>query len=432
MPSAVIVGAQWGDEGKGKVVDLYTEYADLIVRFQGGNNAGHTIVVVGRKTVLHLIPSGILHPSKVCLIGNGCVVDPAVLLEEMDRLRAAGVSFEGGRFLVSEDAHLILPYHRAIDLARERGRRRIGTTGRGIGPAYEDKMGRLGIRISDLLDPEVFEATLEHALEEKNAYLTRVLGEPAVAPGPILEAAARQRERLAPYVANTSVVIDEAIRQGRRVLFEGAQGSQLDVDHGTYPFVTSSNTVAGSACTGAGVGPTRIDAVIGISKAYTTRVGEGPLPTELTDETGRWLQTRGQEFGATTGRPRRCGWFDAVVVRDSVRINGITGIALTKLDVLGGLDRVKVCVGYRYRGERVDLVPSSLAVLSACEPVYEELPGWPPLEPDRHAYRTLADLPAGARAYVEHVEALIGAPIILVSVGPGRGQNLQFANPFGG
>ncbi len=429
MPNVVVVGAQWGDEGKGKVVDLYTEYADLIVRFQGGNNAGHTIVVGGQKTVLRSIPSGILHPTKTCLIGNGCVVDPGLLLEEMDQLRSAGVSFEGGRFLVSEDAHLIMPYHKAIDLAREKGRRRIGTTGRGIGPAYEDKMGRFGIRVCDLMEPEAFERALDHALEEKNAYLTRVLGEPAVARGPILEAAARHRERLAPYVANVSVVIDQAIRQGRRVLFEGAQGSQLDVDHGTYPFVTSSNTVAGGACTGAGVGPTRIDAVIGISKAYTTRVGEGPLPTELADETGRWLRERGQEFGSVTGRPRRCGWFDAVVVRDSVRVNGITGVALTKLDVLGGLDRVKVCVGYRYRGERVDLVPSSLSVLGACEPVYEELPGWPPLDPDR-PYRSLADLPAGARAYVEHLEALIGAPIILVSVGPGRGQDLQLANPF--
>ncbi|HWP34018.1 MAG TPA: adenylosuccinate synthase [Thermodesulfobacteriota bacterium] len=430
MPNVVVVGAQWGDEGKGKVVDLYTEYADLIVRFQGGNNAGHTIVVGGVKTVLHHIPSGILHPTKTCIIGNGCVIDPDVLLEEMDRLRAAGVSFEGGRFLVSEDAHLILPYHRAIDQARERGRHRLGTTGRGVGPAYEDKMARLGLRVCDLLDPEVFEAKLEYVLEAKNAYLTRVLGEPPVAREPILAAAARQRERLAPYVANTSVVIDQAIRAGRRVLFEGAQGSQLDVDHGTYPFVTSSNTVAGGACTGAGVGPTRIDAVIGISKAYTTRVGEGPLPTELTDETGRWLRERGQEYGATTGRPRRCGWFDAVVVRDSVRINGITGIALTKLDVLGGLDRVKVCVGYRYRGERLELVPSSLAVLAACEPVYEELPGWPPLDPAR-PYRSLADLPPAARAYVEHLEVLIGAPIILVSVGPSRGQDLQLANPFG-
>ena len=430
MPNAVVVGAQWGDEGKGKVVDVYTEHADLIVRFQGGNNAGHTIVVAGTKTVLRSIPSGILHPTKVCLIGNGCVVDPAVLLEEMDRLRQAGVSFEGGRFLVSEDAHLVLPYHQAIDLARERGRRRIGTTGRGIGPAYEDKMARIGIRVGDLLDPEVFEEKLDYVLEEKNAYLTRILGEPPIEKGPIVEASARHRERLAPYVANVSVVIDEAIRQGRRVLFEGAQGSQLDVDHGTYPFVTSSNTVAGGACTGAGVGPTRIDSVIGISKAYTTRVGEGPLPTELTDETGAWLREKGQEFGAVTGRPRRCGWFDAVVVRDSVRINGITGVALTKLDVLGGLPRVKVCVGYRYRGERVDLVPSSLKVLAHCEPVYEELPGWPPLEPEQRTYRTLADLPVEARAYVEHLEALIGAPIILVSVGPGRGQDIHIADPF--
>jgi adenylosuccinate synthase len=430
VPNVVVVGAQWGDEGKGKVVDLYTEHADLIVRFQGGNNAGHTIVVAGEKTILRSIPSGILHPTKVCLIGNGCVVDPAVLLEEMDGLRAAGVSFEGGRFLVSEDAHLVMPYHQAIDRAREKGRWRIGTTGRGIGPAYEDKMARIGIRVCDLLDAAVFDQKLDHALEEKNLYLTRVLGEPPAERGPILEAAARHRERLAPYVANVSVVIDQAIRQGRRVLFEGAQGSQLDVDHGTYPFVTSSNTVAGGACCGAGVGPTRIDAVVGISKAYTTRVGEGPLPTELADETGRWLREKGQEFGSVTGRPRRCGWFDAVVVRDSVRTNGITGIALTKLDVLGGLPRVKVCVGYRYRGERVDLVPSSLAVLSACEPVYEELPGWPPLEPERRAYRTAADLPAEAHAYVEHLEALIGAPIILVSVGPGRGQDIHIASPF--
>lgn len=430
MPNAVVVGAQWGDEGKGKVVDLYTEHADLIVRFQGGNNAGHTIVVGGTKTILRSIPSGILHPTKVCLIGNGCVVDAAVLLEEMDRLRQAGAAFEGGRFLVSEDAHLVLPYHQAIDLAREKGRRRIGTTGRGIGPAYEDKMARIGIRVGDLLDPEVFEAKLGDALEEKNAYLTKILGEPPVEMGPILEASARHRERLAPYVANVSVVIDEAIRQGRRVLFEGAQGSQLDVDHGTYPFVTSSNTVAGGACTGAGVGPTRIDSVIGISKAYTTRVGDGPFPTELSDETGQWLRDKGQEFGAVTGRPRRCGWFDAVVVRDSVRINGITGVALTKLDVLGGLARVKVCVGYRYRGERVDLVPSSLKVLSACEPVYEELPGWPALDPRHKTHRSLADLPAEARAYVEHLEALIGAPIMLVSVGPGRGEDIRIRDPF--
>ena len=349
MSNVAIIGAQWGDEGKGKVVDLFTYDADIIVRFQGGNNAGHTLVVDGKKTVLHLVPSGALHPNKLCVIGNGVVVDPQILLEEIDALKAQGHLLDDSLLRISEEGHLIMPYHKAIDLARERlrGKGKIGTTGRGIGPAYEDKVARVGIRFVDLLEEDTFREKLRHNIEEKNIYLKAILKEKTLDFDAIHDTYAGYRERLRPLITNTSLLLDRQIRAGKKVMFEGAQGTLLDVDHGTYPYVTSSNTSTGGACTGAGVGPQHIHHVIGISKAYTTRVGSGPFVTEQFGPDGETMKREGVEFGATTGRPRRCGWFDAVGVRHAVRVNGITGIALTKLDVLDGLENIKIAVAYR-------------------------------------------------------------------------------------
>ena len=377
MANVVVVGAQWGDEGKGKVVDIYTEYADEIVRYQGGNNAGHTLVVGDEKVVLHLIPSGVLHPGKRCIIGNGVVLDPEVFIMEVNRLKAAGRLEDDSTLLLSESLHIIMPYHKAIDIAREAksGDKKIGTTGRGIGPCYEDKIGRRGIRLMDLIDPVVFSRKLRENLEEKNAILER-LGEEPLGYNEIYRAYQDHAEILKKYVADTSLVLDKSLKSGRKLLFEGAQGTLLDVDHGTYPFVTSSSTCAGGAATGSGVSPRQIHEVIGISKAYVTRVGSGPFPTELLDETGEELRRTGSEFGATTGRPRRCGWFDAMVIRYSVRINGLTGIALTKLDVLSEFDTIKVCTGYTYEGNALETLPARLETFENCVPVYEELPGW--------------------------------------------------------
>jgi len=427
--SVVVVGCQWGDEGKGKVIDLLTEFSDVVARFQGGNNAGHTLVVGGEKFVFHLIPSGILHETKRCVIGNGVVIDPGVLIEEIDQLRKRGYFGNDSQLLISEEAHLIMPYHKRIDVARERfqGRNRIGTTGRGIGPAYEDKVGRFGIRVVDLLDERVFERKLENNLSQKNFTLTELFHEEPCSMEEILKEYSTFRARIASFVTNTSVFLTEALQKGQKILFEGAQGCLLDVDHGTYPYVTSSNTVAGNACAGVGVGPTSIDYVLGVSKAYTTRVGEGPFPTELKDEMGKEIRERGGEYGATTGRPRRCGWFDAVVVNHAVRLNGLNGLVITKLDVLDSAEKIKVCAGYRHDGKLLTVIPANVEVLARCEPVYEEFDGW--LEDSRKA-RKLSDLPQQAQEYIKRIEDFVKTPVVAVSVGSDREETIMIKNPF--
>ena len=429
MSNVAIIGAQWGDEGKGKVVDLFTHEADIVVRFQGGNNAGHTLVVDGEKTILHLIPSGALHPNKLCVIGNGVVVDPEILIEEIGALKAEGHLADDNQLRISEQAHVIMPYHKAIDLARERlrGKGKIGTTGRGIGPAYEDKVARVGIRFVDLLEEDTFREKLERNIEEKNFYLKAILNEKALDFAAIHAGYSGYREKLKSYVTNTGVLLDREMRAGKRVLFEGAQGTLLDVDHGTYPYVTSSNTITGGACSGSGVGPQSIQQVIGISKAYTTRVGSGPFPTELDGPDGETLRREGAEFGATTGRSRRCGWFDAVGVRHAVRMNGLTGIALTKLDVLTGFEKIPICTAYRYKGTAIDEFPASVKVMQKAEPVYEEMDGW---NAALDNVREFSELPKTAQKYVRRIEEVIGSEIILVSVGPGREQTILLKNPF--
>jgi adenylosuccinate synthase len=424
----VIVGTQWGDEGKGKIVDILASSADLIVRFQGGSNAGHTVVIGDKKVILHQIPSGILSPRKKCIIGNGVVLDLEQLLKEISDLKSQGYMKDDNALLISEEAQLVMPYHKKLDVAREkaRGKGKIGTTGRGIGPAYEDKVARVGIRLIDIFDPEVFRSKLEQALPEKNWYLTR-LGEEGFDLDAIFQSFREMASKIKKHVANTSLVVNEGFRKKKNVLLEGAQGTMLDIDHGTYPYVTSSNTVAAQACTGSGIGPTMIDRVIGVSKAYTTRVGGGPFPTELTDETGERLREKGGEYGATTGRPRRCGWFDALVVRYAVRVNGIDSIALTKLDVLNGFSTLKICTGYRFRGKTYSEVPSSLRIWQECKPVYEEMDGW---SEDISAAREVENLPRNAKRYVREIEKLIGAKIMLVSIGNERKQTILLENPF--
>jgi len=429
MANVAIIGAQWGDEGKGKVVDLFTHEADIVVRFQGGNNAGHTLVVNGKKTVLHLVPSGALHPNKLCVIGNGVVVDPEILIKEIEALKAQGHLASDEQLRISEQAHVIMPYHKLIDQARERlrGEGMIGTTGRGIGPAYEDKVARVGIRFVDLLEEDTFREKLERNIQEKNFYLKAILKEKALDFDEIHDSYGKFREKLKGYVTNTGLLLDQQIRAGKRVLFEGAQGTLLDVDHGTYPYVTSSSTITGGACSGSGVGPQHIQQVIGISKAYTTRVGSGPFPTELDGPDGETLRREGAEFGATTGRSRRCGWFDDVGVRHAVRMNGMTGIALTKLDVLTGFRRIPICTAYRYDGKLITEFPASSKVMQNAHPVYEEMDGWTqPLD----NVRKFSDLPKSAQKYVRRIEEIIGTEIILVSVGPGREQTILLKNPF--
>jgi adenylosuccinate synthase len=428
VANVVIVGTQWGDEGKGKIVDLLAENADVVVRFQGGNNAGHTMVVGGEQLITHLIPSGILQ-QKVCVIGNGVVVDPAVLIEEMDHLSSRNVEINPDRLKISERAHLIMPYHQAVDQAREKfkGDNKIGTTGRGIGPAYEDKSTRRGIRFVDLLDKEEFQEKVNTILDEKNFYLKNYLSAETLDGAQIINQYEGYAKRLAPYVTNISIIIDRAIKNGQQVLFEGAQGTHLDIDHGTYPFVTSSNTVAGNACCGAGVGPGAITDVIGIVKAYTTRVGQGPFPAELFDEIGDRIQAKGAEFGATTGRRRRCGWLDTVILRNAARLNDITSFAVTKLDVLGGLETLKICVGYEHKGEVIDDFPASLKVLSSCKPVYETLPGW---SEDISGVKEVNELPANVRNYLGRIEELTQTPIDLISVGAERTQTIVKKNPL--
>lgn len=431
MTNVAVVGTQWGDEGKGKVVDLYSEDADVIVRFQGGNNAGHTLVVKGVQTILHLIPSGILHDHKTCIIGNGVVVDPAVMIQEIEDLKQRALFPDHTRLFVSDRAHLIMPYHRRMDVAREsrRSDKKIGTTGRGIGLAYEDKVARTGIRFCDLLDETIFREKLRSNIEEKNFYLTRLFQEAPVDEQQIFDEYRLYAECLKPYVADTSLLIEQEIRRGKKILFEGAQGCHLDIDHGTYPYVTSSNTVVGNASCGSGIGPHFINRVVGICKAYTTRVGEGPFVTELTDAVGEHLQTVGREFGATTGRKRRCGWLDMVLIRQAVRTCGVSGIAVTKLDVLTGLKKLKICVGYRTAAgeEYTESVPANLKILAECQPVYQEVDGW--ME-EIHDARQMEDLPKNTRKYIERLEMLAGVPLALVSVGAGRESTIILRNPF--
>ncbi len=429
MSTVVVVGAQWGDEGKGKVVDLLAREADIIVRFQGGSNAGHTLVVGGKKTIVRLIPSGVLHNGKVCVIGNGVVVDPETLVEEIDTLQQQGCLTDPSLLKISETAHLIMPYHKAIDVARERlrGEGKIGTTGRGIGPTYEDKMARAGMRFVDLLDDAIFSEKLAHNLQEKNSYLRVILKEQALDYQQILDSYRRFRDRLAPYVTNTSLYLHNEITRGRKVLFEGAQGTMLDIDHGTYPYVTSSNTVAGAVCTGAGIAPQQIHGVIGISKAYTTRVGSGPFPTELFGSEGETIRRKGGEFGTVTGRPRRCGWFDAVVARTAARLNGVNSFALTKIDVLSGFSTLRVCIAYEYKGQRYDDVPASANVLEQLTPIYEELPGWSEQLTD---IRSLDALPTNTRRYVERIEQLVNVPVKMISVGAGREETILIRPTF--
>jgi adenylosuccinate synthase len=424
MPATVVIGTQWGDEGKGKVVDLLAAEVDVVVRFHGGNNAGHTLVVGGEKTILNLIPSGILNVGAVCMMGPGMVVDPEVLIHEVDALRARGHLADDAALRLSEQAHLIMPYHRQIDLARERerGTDSIGTTGRGIGPAYEDKMARIGIRVGDLFDEQAFPEMLARVVAVKNRYLTGALDEGPTDAAALGERCREYRERLRPFVADTGAELRAALAAGKRALLEGAQGVMLDVDHGTYPFVTSSNTVAGAAAAGAGLPPRALDRVVGITKAYTTRVGGGPFPTELSGPLGERLRADGEEFGATTGRPRRCGWFDAVVVRHAVALSGVDGLAITKADVLTGLDPLRVCIGYELDGRRLERPPVTANAWERVQPVYEDLPGW--TEPIG-AVREMDALPANARRYLERLSTLVGAPIVIVSVGPGREQTMR-------
>jgi adenylosuccinate synthase len=422
VPALVLLGAQWGDEGKGKATDLLGGSVDYVVRYQGGNNAGHTVVVGDQKYALHLLPSGILSPGCVPVIGNGVVVDPAVLLSELSGLRARGV--DTSTLLISGNAHLITPYHQTIDKVTERflGKRRIGTTGRGIGPTYADKINRVGIRVQDLFDESIMRQKVDAALGDKNQILVKLYNRRAFRTEQVVEEYLGYAEQIRDYVADTTLVLNDALDQGRTVLLEGGQGTLLDVDHGTYPFVTSSNPTAGGACTGSGIGPTKISRVIGILKAYTTRVGAGPFPTELCDEDGEALRTIGGERGVTTGRDRRCGWFDAVIARYSARVNGLTDFFLTKLDVLTGWERIPVCVAYEIDGKRVEELPYNQSDFHHAKPVYETLPGW---NEDITKAKSFEDLPKNARNYVKALEEMSGAPVSAIGVGPGRTQTIE-------
>jgi adenylosuccinate synthase len=426
--NVVVIGTQWGDEGKGKIVDWLTDRAQGVVRFQGGHNAGHTLVIAGKKTVLHLIPSGILRGGVDCYIGNGVVLSPQALVQEMDELEAAGVPV-AARLRVSEACPLILPYHAALDLAREaaKGAQKIGTTGRGIGPAYEDKVARRAIRLQDLFKPVRFAEKLTEILDFHNFVLANYYKQPRVDFQKTLDEALAFAPRLAPLVADIPRGLYEANRAGKNLLFEGAQGSLLDIDHGTYPFVTSSNCVAGAAAAGAGIGPMHLHYVLGITKAYSTRVGSGPFPTELSDGVGELLRQRGQEFGATTGRPRRTGWFDAAALKRSIQLNGVSGLCITKLDVLDGVEAVKICVGYEVEGRMSDILPVGAEELERCVPVYEELPGW---QESTVGVKTYKGLPKAARAYLQRIEELCAVPVDLISTGPDREETIVMRHPY--
>jgi adenylosuccinate synthase len=420
MANTILIGAQWGDEGKGKIIDVLTGKADIVVRSQGGNNAGHTVIHRGVKYVLHLIPSGILRRSKICVIGNGVVIDPSALVTEINGLRNLGITI-GKNLLISDCAHLVLPYHRLIDEQRElrRGRARIGTTKRGIGPAYGDKAARTGLRMSDLMQPIVFSKKLQAKVLENNKIL-QAFGAKPISFREVNESYLKAGENLRPFVSNTVVYLHRALERGKEILFEGAQGTFLDIDHGTYPYVTSSNTTAGGACTGTGVPPHRMDRVVGVMKAYTTRVGEGALPTEDL-QLAETLHSLGREFGATTGRKRRCGWFDAVATHYATMLNGIDELAITNLDGLDDVDPIRICVAYRLNGKRLDVPPCDAAQLANCEPVYEEVRGW---KRSTHSARKFSQLPSAARKYVKHISKLTGAKLSIVSVGPARGQTI--------
>lgn len=418
MGNTVVIGTQWGDEGKGKVVDLLSEHADYVVRFQGGNNAGHTMVVNGREIISHLIPSGIIQQKK-CFIGNGVVVDPFVLLDEIDYLISNQIDVSPEMLKISNRAHMIMPYHKEIDAAREKkkGDNKIGTTGRGIGPCYEDKATRRGIRFCDLLDVDFFKEKVTSLMEEKNFYLKHYFKADTMDPDVVIDQVLKIRDRLLPYIADVSVALFDGIQDGKTLLFEGAQGTHLDVEHGTYPFVTSSSTVSGNAANGSGVGPGQLDEIIGIVKAYTTRVGAGPFPTELFDEIGEKIQKTGAEFGATTGRKRRCGWLDMVVLKNAARLNSLTGLAITKLDVLDDLDELEICTGYEFNGKTIFDFPPEITVLEGCKPIYETHPGWKSKTTDITTYE---DLPENAKKYLARIEELAQVPIKIVSVGPAR------------
>ena len=428
MPNVGVVGVQWGDEGKGKVIDLLSGFADIIVRFQGGANAGHTIVTDDGKVILHLIPSGILHEGKCCVIGNGVVLDPQVLAKEIGEVKSLGHMKNDKKFMVSGLAHMIMPYHKKLDALREsRGKNKIGTTGRGIGPAYEDKASRMGIRVIDLLDKKVFSEKVKQNLEVKNFLIKKYYKDEPFKAREIIKSYDGYRKLLRKYCTDTTSFLGKCIEGRKRILFEGAQGTYLDVDHGTYPYVTSSNTVSGNIASGAGVPPTAIDYVMGICKAYTTRVGEGPFPTELSDETGDKIRQIGGEYGATTGRPRRCGWFDAVIARRAVRLNGIKGLALMKLDVLDGFDRIKICTGYKIGGKLHSEPPMSVGAYYSAEPVFEEVEGWKSPTKDIRKYE---DLPVNAKKYIKRLEELVQVGIDIISTGPERDSTLVLNNPF--
>lgn len=429
MANVVVIGAQWGDEGKGKITDLLSRSADVVVRYQGGVNAGHTVVVQGQTFKLHLIPSGILYPNTECIIGSGTVIDPKVLLEEIEQLHKLGIATD--HLYISETAHVTMPYHRLIDRAAEerRGSHRLGTTGRGIGPTYADKSERTGIRVVDLMNPDNLRQRLEWTINYKNALLEKLYDLPPLDAEAVIQEYLGYAEQLRPHVLDSSLRIADAVQKRRNILFEGAQGTLLDLDHGTYPYVTSSNPVAGGACIGAGVGPTIIDRVIGVAKAYTTRVGEGPFPTELRDDLGQVLGDRGSEFGTTTGRPRRCGWFDAVIGRYAVRINGLDCLAITKLDVLDELDEIKVCVAYEIEGRRINDFPTSAHVFAQCQPIYKTMPGWK--QSTAHC-RSLHDLPRQALDYLKFLAELMEVPIAIVSLGASRDQTIIVEDPIHG
>ncbi|SLM28243.1 adenylosuccinate synthetase [Desulfamplus magnetovallimortis] len=418
MSNTVVVGTQWGDEGKGKIVDLLSEYSDYVVRFQGGNNAGHTMVVEGKEIISHLVPSGILQKKK-CFIGNGVVVDPGVLLGEIDYLSSNNVNVSPDMLKISDRAHMIMPYHRSIDNAREisKGDKKIGTTGRGIGPCYEDRATRRGVRFSDLLDFDFFEDKVRTIMDEKNFYLKNYFHAEPVEPDSVIQEFLQLKERIIPYIADVSVILNKGMDEGKRVLFEGAQGTHLDIEHGTYPFVTSSSTVSGNAACGSGVGPCRLNEIIGIVKAYTTRVGSGPFPTELFDDVGDAIQKKGAEFGATTGRKRRCGWLDMVILKNAARLNSLTGLVITKLDVLDDLDELKICTGYKYNGEIMEYFPSRINLLEQCTPVYETHPGW---KKNTSGLKDYESFPENAKKYLSRIEELSGVPVKIISVGPGR------------
>lgn len=427
--NVVVVGAQWGDEGKGKIVDWLTEKVDGVVRFNGGHNAGHTLVINGKKTVLRLIPSGIMHATSTCYLGNGVVVSPEAFFREIDELNAIGVPNVEKRLRVSSNAALIMPYHVAIDQAREAaaGDKKIGTTGRGIGPAYEDKVARRGLRVADLFEPERFKEQVRSVLKYHNFVLKNYLNAPELDVEDVIQSTLAYAERLRPMVCDVCEILNESMENDKRFLFEGAQGSMLDIDHGTYPFVTSSNTVAGAACAGAGVGPHRLNYVLGITKAYCTRVGEGPFPTELFDDVGATLAQNGNEFGAVTGRPRRCGWFDGAALRRAVQINGLTGLAIMKLDVLDGLKTIKLGVGYKYEGKELPVMPSGAEAVAKCEPIYEEFPGW---EGSTFGITEWDKLPDSARQFLTRLSEVAGAPIAVVSTGPDRAHTILLTDPF--